>query len=83
MLCREEFLSRCLVGWFGEGSVTSPALPSLNNCVTNLWLLKRAVKISTFGGALLLFEFEDKCEVERVHARGSRRIKDNFLHLAR
>ncbi|RVW36883.1 hypothetical protein CK203_103174 [Vitis vinifera] len=52
-----------VLGWVvWEGSVTSPALPSLNNCVTNLWLLKRAVKISTFGGALLLFEFEDKCE---------------------
>ena len=51
--------------------------------MTNLCSLKRAVKISAFGGALLLFEFEDKFEAERVLARGSRKIKVNFLHLAR
>ncbi|RVW92429.1 hypothetical protein CK203_042702 [Vitis vinifera] len=55
----------------------------VKNCVTNLWSLKMAVKVSTFGGALLLFEFEDKSKAERVLVRGSRRIKDNLLHLAR
>ncbi|KAL6345764.1 hypothetical protein AAG906_017509 [Vitis piasezkii] len=55
----------------------------MKNCVTNLWSLKMAVKVSTFGGALLLFEFEDKSKAERVLVRGSRRIKDNLLHLAR
>ena len=83
VLHREEFLSWCLVGWFGEGLDTSLSLSSVKNCVTNLWSLKMAVKVSTFGGALLLFEFEDKSKAERVLVRGSRRIKDNLLHLAR
>ena len=41
----------------------------------------REVKISIFGGTLLLFDFEDSSEAERVLARGSRRLKVKVLHL--
>ena len=80
---REEQLRQCLVGWFGEGSVSSPEFSSLNNFVKNLWSMPGGVKISAFKGALLLFEFEDTYEAKRVLARGSRRFKKNFLHLVR
>ena len=41
------------------------------------------MKISTFGGALLLFEFEDLVEAERAFTKGSRRVKENLLHLVK
>ena len=76
-------MRQCLVGWFGEGSVSSPEFSSLNNFVKILWSMQGGVKISAFEGALLLFEFEDTSEAKRVLARGSRRSKKNFLHLVR
>lgn len=53
------------------------------NFVTNLWSLKGGVKISAFGGALLLFDFEDSFEAKRVLARGARRLKKKILLLIR
>lgn len=41
------------------------------------------MKISAFGGALLLFKFEDLAKAERVFTRGSRRVKENLLHLVK
>ncbi|RVW28886.1 hypothetical protein CK203_048076 [Vitis vinifera] len=39
--------------------------------------------ISAFGGALLLFDFEDSFEAKRVLARGARRLKKKILLLIR
>lgn len=36
-----------------------------------------------FNGALLLFDFDDSFEVEKVLARGGGRLKEKFLHLIR
>ena len=41
------------------------------------------MKISAFGGALLLFDFDESSEAERLLVRGVRRFKENFLHLER
>ena len=73
---REEQLRRHLVGWSGAVSDLLPDIFSLKSVVTDLWSLKRGVKISVFGGTLLLLDFEESFEVERVLARGSRRLKD-------
>ena len=44
---------------------------------------EREMRISGFGGTLLLFHFEILAEAERVLARGSRRVKERVLHLVR
>ena len=41
------------------------------------------MKISGFGGPLLLFDFEILAEAERVLARGFQRVKERVLRLAR
>ena len=41
------------------------------------------MKISAFGGALLLFYFDESSEAERLLIREARRFKENFLHLER
>lgn len=81
--CREEKLRQCLVGWFEEASDLLPDFSWMRNLVTNLWSVKGAVKIFAFNGALLLFNFDDSFEVEKVLARSARRLKEKFLHLIR
>ena len=46
-------------------------------------VLKGELKISLFGGALLLFDFDDCFEAERVLARGSQRFLGHSLQLTR
>ena len=41
------------------------------------------MKISAFGGALLLFDFDESSKAERALIREARRFKENFLHLER
>lgn len=80
MKCKEDQLRRCLVGWFGKGSDLLPDFFSVKSVVTNLWSFKGGVKISVFGVALLLFDFVDSTKVERVLARGSRKLEEKVLH---
>ena len=40
------------------------------------WFLKGGLKISKLGGALVLFEFENKCEADLVFLKGSKCIKE-------
>ena len=47
------------------------------------WQLRYGLQVFVFGGSLILFEFEDRMEVERVLARGSRRFKERLLSLER
>ena len=42
---------------------------------------QRELNIAVLGRGLLLFEFELLSEVERVLARGKRRVKENVLFL--
>ena len=41
-----------------------------------MWFLKGGLKFSRLIGVLVLFEFENKCEVDLVLLRGSRCIKE-------
>ena len=72
-----------MVGWFEEMLDQLPDFSWLRNFVTSLRSLKGRMKISGFRGALLLFDFEDCSEAERVLVRGARRFKENFLYLIR
>ena len=76
LLCKEEQLSHCLVGCFGDNSDLVPPPSSLKGWVIARWALRgeegRGLKISKLGKALLLFEFENKFEVDMVFLRGNR-----------
>ncbi|RVW43903.1 hypothetical protein CK203_072377 [Vitis vinifera] len=49
--------------------------------VVQAWLLKGRLNIIVLGRGLLPFEFELLSEVERVLARGKRRVKENVLFM--
>ena len=83
MMCREEQLGRCLVGCFGGSPKSIPPLPSLKRWAYESWLLKGELRISKLGGALVLFEFQNKWEADMVLLRGSRRFKDRDFLLQR
>ena len=83
IMCREEQLGRCLVGCFGGSPVSIPSLPSLKRWAYEVWLLKGELRISKLGGALVLFEFQNKWEADMVLLRGSRRFKDREFLLQR
>ena len=80
---KEEYFRWCLVGWFGKSPKPFLELSLLKLYALKIWSVKGGLKISAFGGTLMLFEFEDLSEAERVLARGSRRIKENLLNLVR
>ena len=83
MMCREEQLGRCLVGCFGGSPESIPLLPSLKRWAYESWLLKGELRISKLGGALVLFEFQNKWEADMVLLRGSRRFRDRDFLLQR
>nr|CAN79200.1 hypothetical protein VITISV_034334 [Vitis vinifera] len=72
---REVQLSRCLVGCFGDSVEDVPPLSFLEEWAYESWSLKGGLKISRLGGALVLFEFEDKVEADWVLLRGSRSLQ--------
>ena len=76
---RKAQLRRCLVGRWSEGFTLN--LSSLYNWVDFNWPLKGGVRISQFGEAFLLFDFEVIYDVERVFLRGVRKFKDRVLSL--
>ena len=50
----------------------------------NIYLgFEGGLKISKLGGALVLFEFENKCEADLVLLRGNRQFKEREFHLQR
>ena len=75
LLSREEQLSRCLLGCFGDSVEAIPSLSLLKEWAYERWSLKGGLKISILGGALVLFEFEDKVEADLVLLRGSKCLK--------
>ncbi|RVW32631.1 putative methyltransferase PMT13 [Vitis vinifera] len=80
---REEKLRKCLVGSFGKGPLSTSESFTLRKWATITWSLKQRLKVSVFKGFFLLFDFKDCMEAERVFARGSRRLKERILQLAR
>ena len=83
LLCREEQLGRCLMGCFGGSPKSIPLLSSLKRWIFESWLLKGDLRISRLGGALVLFEFQNKWEANMVLLRGSRRFKNREFLLQR
>ncbi|WJZ84312.1 hypothetical protein VitviT2T_003921 [Vitis vinifera] len=83
IMCREEQLGRCLVGCFGGSPESIPSLPSLKRWAYEVWLMKGELRIFRLGGALVLFEFQNKWEADMVLLRGSRRFKDREFLLQR
>ena len=83
LLCREEQLGRCLMGCFGGSPKSIPLLSSLKRWIFESWLLKGDLRISRLGGALVLFEFQNKWEANMVLLRGSRRFKNRDFLLQR
>ena len=75
LISREEQLSHYLVGCFGDSVKVVPSLSLLEEWVYESWSLKGGLKISRLGGALVLFEFEDKVEADWVLLRGSRSLQ--------
>ena len=82
LLSREEQLSRCLVGCFGDSFEFVPPLSFLKKWAYEIWSLGRGLKIFRLGGALVLFEFKNKVETNLVLLRGSKVFKEKefLLH---
>ena len=72
LISREEQLSCCLVGCFGDSVEVVLSLSLLKEWAYERWSLKGGLKISSLSGALVMFEFEDKVEADWVLLRGSR-----------
>ena len=68
-LGKEKQLSCCLVRCFGVNSDSIPPLSSFKGWVHARWALRGGLRISKLGGAPLLFEFENKCEVDMMLLR--------------
>ncbi|RVX03896.1 hypothetical protein CK203_021616 [Vitis vinifera] len=83
LLCREEQLRCCLVGCFGGSPEYIPLLPSLKRWAFESWLLKGDLRIFRLGGALMLFEFQNKWEADMVLLKVSRRFKNRDFLLQR
>ncbi|RVW49042.1 hypothetical protein CK203_080976 [Vitis vinifera] len=81
LLKREEQLSCCLVGCFGDSVEVVPSLSSFKEWAYERWSLKGGLKISSLGGTLVLFEFEDKVEADLVLLRGSRCLRKREFSL--
>ena len=65
-----------MVGCFGGSFESVPPLFSLKEWALERWSLKGGLKISRLGEALVLFEFENKCEADLVLLRGSRHFEE-------
>ena len=65
-----ELLERCLVGRWGKVLVSDLDLCALESWEKNHWKLKEEVKLARMGGPFILFEFENKAEVDKVLLRG-------------
>ena len=78
---RVDQLRSCLVRRYVISSNLMHRLIELRQWVIHLWSLKRGCKLSTLGGALVLYEFEDGSIVERMLVRGSCNFKGFVLPL--
>ncbi|RVW59808.1 hypothetical protein CK203_100600 [Vitis vinifera] len=74
---KRELLDRCLVGRWGEPSVSVPDLSVLGSWGRSHWNLKGGVKFARLGGPFILIKFEDKVEAKKVLLRGAS-LSQNF-----
>lgn len=80
---REEKLRRCLVGKMEEGPFLVSEVQVLELWARSTWQLRSGMQVHVFGGSLILFEFEDVLEAERVLMSGDRRFRKRLISLDR
>ncbi|RVW30380.1 Transposon TX1 uncharacterized 149 kDa protein [Vitis vinifera] len=78
---RLEHLKHCLIGRWGSVSVPPPELDLVRSWTRQFWEVKGKLSIAALGRGIMLFEFDQAQEAERVLARGKRSLKDNWLIL--
>ncbi|RVW34955.1 hypothetical protein CK203_098268 [Vitis vinifera] len=78
---RLEHLKHCLIGRWGSISAPLPELDYVRNWTRQNWEVKGKLSIAVLGRGIMLFEFKQAQEAERVLARGKRSIKENWLIL--
>ncbi|RVX11624.1 hypothetical protein CK203_015802 [Vitis vinifera] len=78
---RLEHLKHCLIGRWGSASVPPPELDFVRSWTRQIWEVKGKLSIAALGRGIMLFEFDQAQEAERVLARGKRSLKDNWLIL--
>ncbi|RVW26042.1 hypothetical protein CK203_108899 [Vitis vinifera] len=78
---RLEHLKHCLIGRWGSVSVPPPELDLVRSWTRQSWEVKGKLSIAALGRGIMLFEFDQAQEAERVLARGKRSLKDNWLIL--
>lgn len=80
---RLEHLKHCLIGRWGSISAPFPELDYVRFWTRHNWEVKGKLSIVGLGRVIMLFDFEQAQEAERVLARGIRNIKENWLFLDR
>ena len=83
ILSKRELLDRCLVGRWGQSPMSALDMPTLESWGRSLRNIKGGVKLARLGGPLLLIEFENKEEADKVILRGHQWFKESILHLDR
>ncbi|RVW84524.1 hypothetical protein CK203_041270 [Vitis vinifera] len=78
-----KLMDRCLVGSWGHTPLLDPDMYALESWGRTHWNIKGGLKFARIGGPLLLIEFENKDEADKVLLRGSRWFKESTLHLDR
>ncbi|RVW47865.1 hypothetical protein CK203_092906 [Vitis vinifera] len=62
-------------------AVPPPELDFVRSWTRQIWEVKGKLSIAALGRGIMLFEFDQAQEAERVLARGKRSLKDNWLIL--
>ena len=78
-----KLMDRCLVGRWGHTSMSDSDIYAFESWGRTHWNIKGGLKFARIGGPLLLIEFENKDETDKVFLRGSRWLKESPLHLDR
>ncbi|RVX19200.1 hypothetical protein CK203_008571 [Vitis vinifera] len=78
-----KLMDRCLVGSWGHTPLSDSDMYAFESWGRTQWNIKGGLKFARIGGPLLLIEFENRDEADKVLLRGSRWFKESNLHLAR
>ena len=72
-----------MVGRWGQTPLSYPDMFALESWGRSMWNIEGGLKFARLGGPLLLIEFENKEEADKVLLRGNRWFKESILHLDR
>ena len=73
----------CLVGWWEEASSPILELEAVKKWAISSWMPKGRLNLARLGRKLLLFEFENPSEADRVLKIGRWSLQGYLLHLER